>query len=151
MRKFLKWCCFALLLLLAPVGALAVGFPSIYGGSAAGAVMMWLDSLGNSEAVSSGSPLPIIRGASTPITGTGQNGISLASAQHLTVPSGAAAAEVTFEGAQVRCTTDGTTPTATVGTPYNPLDHVFPRGASMAALQCVGVSTGATFDAEYFK
>jgi hypothetical protein len=83
-----------------------------------------------------------------------QYGVSVSSATALTVPSGARYAVVCAEGATVRYTTSGTTPTSSVGIPLLATSTSAPcvslyGPAILAAFQAIG--SGATIDVEYFQ
>jgi hypothetical protein len=91
---------------------------------------------------------------STPMAGTSQYALTLASAKALTVPTGANGAFITIENngtysAGISCTWDGTTPTASTG-------HEFPAGATfwfarpyLSVLKCIQQSASAAIDVSY--
>ncbi len=87
--------------------------------------------------------------SSIPVTGA-QHGLSIASATHLTVPAGVAAATICARGADANYTTDGvTTPTSSVGTPMFQGACVYLPGSLLPTFIAIGA--GATLDVEYFK
>jgi hypothetical protein len=82
----------------------------------------------------------------------GQYGISVASSTALTVPAQSVYAVVCAETAAVRYTTDGTTPTATVGMPLASGQCVAIQGeGSLSLFRVIQQTAGATLDVSYFK
>jgi hypothetical protein len=89
-----------------------------------------------------------------PIAGASQFGLSLATAQSLTVPPAARLARVCIRTAEAETTEDGTSPTAAPrGTAFAAGTCTPVSGASMAALKMIssaGANT-ASADVEYFQ
>jgi hypothetical protein len=90
--------------------------------------------------------------AYTPLSPS-QNGLTVASATALTIPTGATYAVVCIEGAAIRYTWDGTTtPTASVGSPIAAGSCApFSGAAILANLKFIQVTATATIDVEYAK
>jgi len=84
----------------------------------------------------------------TSSAGPGQYAVSISSVTKLTVPAGAAAAEICVEGAAARYTDDGTTPTSSVGIPVA-AGQCFNYGGPLLSFQIIG--SGATMDVSYYK
>jgi hypothetical protein len=88
-----------------------------------------------------------------PMAGGAQYGLAVSGVTTLTVPSGAKCASILSETANVRYTTSGTTPSASVGmgpiVPGTPLQ--FCGSATLAALKFFAVSGSPTLDVEYFQ
>jgi len=111
----------------------------------------------NCQAVNALNPLPVAGStgapyAYTPLTPS-QNGLGVASATALTIPTGATYAVVCSETQGVRWTWDGTTtPTASVGTPLAAGQCAAFSGAGVLAnLKFIQQTATATIDVEYAK
>lgn len=86
-----------------------------------------------------------------PLVSTAQNALSVSStAVTLTVPRGAMLATVFVETDAIRYTTDGTTPTATVGTRVSASTSFTVCGSTMDRIKLIRVTGDATVDVEYF-
>ena len=78
---------------------------------------------------------------------------TLASATGLTVPTGAAIAEICVETAGVRYRDDGTAPTATVGIPVvatSSAPACFQYAGPLSAIQFILISGSPTMDISYY-
>jgi hypothetical protein len=82
--------------------------------------------------------------------GAGQFGLPITSGTKLTVPTNTLCAYITVEGASVRRTSDGTTPTTTNGTLISSGTQ-WPDCGPLSSYQFTAVSGSPTLDAEYFK
>lgn len=85
----------------------------------------------------------------TPLT-PGQHNLVVSTATGLTIPAGATYAIVQAAGASVKYTTDGTTPTASVGMTLPSGAALALSGASVLA-NFRAISSAGTLDVEYFK
>lgn len=88
--------------------------------------------------------------AYVPIAGKSQHNLACVSATALTVPNGAVYATVQAATATVKYTTDGTTPTSSVGMTLAAGSTVTLSGyAAIAAF--LAISATGTLDVEYFQ
>jgi hypothetical protein len=90
------------------------------------------------------------------MAGTGQHNLALSASTPLTVPAKATYASVCASSSGstvgVRYTTDGTTPTSTVGQPLLAGQCVSLAGpAVLAAFKAIETGATATLDVEYFQ
>ncbi len=101
----------------------------------------------------SGSPMVGFAGSPMPSTfasaGSQQNGLAVSGVTSLTVPPGTTCALITVEGASVRRTSDGSTPSASAGTPIYP--QTWTDCGPLSSYKFYAVSGSPTIDAEYFK
>ena len=97
-----------------------------------------------SDAVTPQGPYP------TPMIGTAQHNLAITTSTGLTVPQGAVYATVQAATATVKYTTDGTTPTASVGMTLVAGNSLgVPGQTLMKAIRFI--SSSGTLDVEYFK
>lgn len=97
-----------------------------------------------SDGVTSSGPYP------TPMTARSQHNLAVTTATSLTVPPGSVYATVQAAGAAVKYTTDGTTPTSSVGMTLAPGASLGIAGPKLlAAFQAI--SATGTLDVEYFQ
>lgn len=82
--------------------------------------------------------------------GAAQYALAVNSATALTVPTGAAFAEICVEGQAVRYTDDGVTPTASTGIPVS-ASSCFQYAGPLSAFKVIGQTSGATLDVSYYK
>jgi hypothetical protein len=86
----------------------------------------------------------------TPLAGTAQHNLAITSSTGLTVPSGAVYATVQALTATVKYTTDGTTPTSSVGMTLAAGNSLgVPGQTLMTGIRFI--SATGTLDIEYFK
>ena len=92
-----------------------------------------------------------LAGARTAVVGS-QFGLAVPTSTALTVPATATIANITVEGASIRYTSDGTTPTAAIGMgPFAIGTTLTFNLTTLAALRFIQTSASATIDVEYFK
>jgi hypothetical protein len=99
------------------------------------------------------NPLPTASGEYNGAgAGTSQFGLPVGTGTTLTVPKGAICAYITVESGNVRRTSDGTTPTTTVGTPLLAGSQWADCGP-LASYQfaATNILSSPTLDVEYFK
>lgn len=82
--------------------------------------------------------------------GSGQYGLTVASATTLTVPTGATIAEICVETQGVRYKDDGGTPTSSSGIPV-PSGTCFQYAGPLSAIEFIQQSSSATLDVSYYK
>lgn len=89
----------------------------------------------------------------SPMPGTAQYGLAVSGVTTLTVPAAAKCAAITSETVNIRYTTDGTTPSASVGqgpiVPGTPLQ--FCGNTVLKALKVFAVSGSPTLNVDYFQ
>jgi hypothetical protein len=91
-------------------------------------------------------------GPNAPLAGKSQYALAVSSATSLTVPSGATYAVVCAEGANVRYTVDGTTPTASTGMPLLQNSCIsLQNAATLNKFQAIQQSSTATIDVSYYQ
>ena len=83
--------------------------------------------------------------------GTGQMGLTVATATSLTIPAGTKAAQITVEGESVRCRDDGVAPTASTGVLYPVATVLVEWMPALAGLQCIQTTATATLDVAYYR
>jgi hypothetical protein len=110
-----------------------------------------IDSSGNEKGIPS-NPVATSPYNYTPLSPM-QSGLTLSSAQHLTIPSGATYAVVCASVQAVNYSIDGTTvPTSSIGMPLASGSCVPLAGAAvLAAFQAIQQVSGATISASYFR
>ena len=144
---------FLLLVILVPGFAFAQAYypdssnPAILIGSS---VDKCLNSSGQAVPVSSGQCANGPQPKTYVSAGSSQFGLSVTTNTQLTVPSGATCAQITVEGAGIRRTSDGTSASATVGTPI-PVGTSWQDCGPLAAYKFTAVSGSPTLDVEYFQ
>jgi hypothetical protein len=92
-----------------------------------------------------------VASAGKPLAG-GQYGLSTTTSVGLTLPAGAAFAQITVEGQSIRLRDDGTAPTSSVGQgPFSPGSILVLKGASLGAVRMIGVAAGGTINVAYYQ
>lgn len=132
-------------------------FPTPSGATVPGQIGMCLNSSGNAVPTFNLSGSYECAGGGTPqksgvyaSAGSGQYGLTVASATTLTVPTGATIAEICVETQGVRYKDDGGTPTSSSGIPV-PSGTCFQYAGPLSAIEFIQQSSSATLDVSYYK
>lgn len=93
---------------------------------------------------------PVTSGAYYPMAGGGQYGLSVVTNTALTIPAGAAGAEICVETAGIRYTDDGTAASSSVGIPVAS-GVCFQYFGQLSKLKFTAQSGSPTIDVLYYK